>query len=203
MPAPLLALLLALGAMSLAHAADVPPPPSPVAALEQALAARPDDAVLAFFVALFRSRAGDRDGALDALEQALRHGDGLLPSDATFDALKGDARFERLQARFAKRLPARTDGRVAFTLKERMLVPEGIAYDPVDRAFYVGSIAKRAIYRLGRNGALLPLSRPHDGVDEVLGLAVDASARRLYAVSTRALTDAGRQSPRNAVLARS
>src|SRR5687767_15986819 len=43
-----------------ARAADAPP--SPVAALEQALAAQPGDAVLAYFLAVFRAREGNVDG---------------------------------------------------------------------------------------------------------------------------------------------
>jgi sugar lactone lactonase YvrE len=87
------------------------------------------------------------------------------------------------------------------TLADRLLVPEGIAYDPVARAFYVGSIARRSIHRVRRDGSLAPLSRRGDDLDEVLGIAIDARSRRLYAVSTNALTAQGRARLRNAVKA--
>ena len=168
------------------------------ASIEQALAASPQDAVLAYFLGLFRTRAGDADGALDALEQSLATGDGFLPGDA-FDALNGDPRFARLRARFEKRLPRVVDGRVVATLADRTLLPEGIAYDPVGRAFYVGSIPRRAIYRVAAGGRLERLSRDRDGLDDILGIAIDGAARRLYAVSTSALTATGRVKPRNAI----
>ena len=60
----------------------------PVTALERALADRPDDAVLAYYLALFRARAGNRDGTLDALERVLEHGKGFLPPLDLFDTLQ-------------------------------------------------------------------------------------------------------------------
>ncbi len=191
---------LGVGLLSVAIAADEPSP-DPVAALERAVAQEPDDAVLTYFLARYRSQAGDRDGAFAALEQTLRNGEGFLPALGLFEGLKNDRRFAALRARFAERLPRKTDGRVAFTLRDRGLLPEGIAYDPVARRFYVGSIAKAAIYRIENDGSLTRFSRADAKLDAVLGLAIDAPRRKLYAVSTNALTDKGRVRPRNAVMA--
>jgi sugar lactone lactonase YvrE len=157
--------------------------------------------VLSFFVAWMRARRGNRDGAFDALERTLQDGEGFLPSPREFEGLANDRRFGPLRARFEQRLTRKTDGRVAFTLQDRRLLPEGIAYDPMSRRFYVGSITKRAIYRIERDGSLARFSRAEAKLDHVLGLAVDVARRTLYAVSTSALTDAGRASPRNAVVA--
>lgn len=179
-------------------AADAPP--SPVAALERALAEQSGDAVLAYFLAVFRAREGNVDGSLEALEHTLAHGTGFMPPIDQFAALRDDPRFAVLRARFERRLPVRTDGRVAFTLPDRELIPEGIAYDAKSRTFYVGSIARNAIYRVDAQGRMRRFSRANDGLDAVLGLAIDAKARRLYAVSTNALTAAGRAKLRNAVL---
>ena len=175
------------------------PPPNPVTALERALAEQPRDAPIAYFLAWMRAEAGDADGALDALERTLDNGDGFLPPVSWFPSLRDDPRFRAMRARFAQRLPVKRDGAVAFTLPDRRLLPEGIAYDPVSRTFYVGSIARNAIHRLHRDGRLVRFSRPADALDAVLGIAIDARARRLYAVSTSALTRSGRDSPRNAV----
>jgi sugar lactone lactonase YvrE len=179
------------------HAADEPPRAS--LAVERALAEAPGDPVLAYFLAYLRAREGNRDGALAALEQTLALGRGFLPTPDAFPALKDDARFDVLRARFAKRLPVRTDGRIAFSLPDRRLLPEGIAYDPIDRAFYVGSIARNGIYRILPGGRLRLISRPEDNLDAVLGMAIDARTRRLFAVSTNALIEAGRAQRRNAI----
>ena len=197
-PVVTLAALAATAAISIAFAADAPP--DPTVALERAVADQPEDAVLAYYLGLFRARAGNRDGALDALDRVLTSGKGFLPPIDLFDALKDDRRFAVLRARFEKRLPVKTDGRVAYTLPDRKLLPEGIAYDPVARSLYVGSIARTAIYRVERAGTLRKLSSTGDELDAVLGLAIDAKTRTLYAVSTSALTERGRASPRNRIL---
>ncbi len=187
-------------AWSVALAADEQSP-DPLAALERLVAHEPNDAVLTYFLGSYRARAGDRDGALAALEQTLANGKGFLPTVHMFASLASDRRFAALRKRFAERLPHKTDGRVAFTLPDRRLLPEGIAYDPVTHRFFVGSIAKRAIFRIERDGSLTRFSHPNAKLDSVLGLAVDSSRRKLYAVSTSALTDQGKIERRNAVMA--
>jgi hypothetical protein len=95
-----------------------------------------------------RAGAGDADGALAALERTLQLGEGFLPPADLFAALATDPRFVALRERFAARLPSRTDGEIAFTLGDRLLIPEGIAYDPSTRTFYVGGIAHKGIFHL-------------------------------------------------------
>jgi DNA-binding beta-propeller fold protein YncE len=76
---------------------------------------------------------------------------------------------------------AQVKPQVAFTIKEKDLIPEGITYDPVGKHFYVGSIYKRKIVRIGGNGAVSDFTKPgQDDLLEVLGMAVDATQRRLW-----------------------
>jgi hypothetical protein len=148
---------------------------------------------------VYRARAGDRDGSLEALEQLLDKGDGFLPTTEFFPSLGEERRFAVLRARFERRLP-RTDGAVTkVTLSDRTLIPEGIAYDPDTRRVYVGSIARRGVFRVDTAGRTAPFSRAEDDLDAILGLAIDAKRRRLYAVSTSALIERGRAALRNAV----
>src|SRR5687767_6929451 len=66
-------------------------------------------------------------------------------------------------------------GTVAFTLADRALIPESVAYDPVDRAFYVGSMYKRKIIRIGADGSVSDFLPPgRDGIWGVLGIKVDS-----------------------------
>ena len=174
--------------------------PPAVAALEAAIAGDPDDAVLRYFMAAVKAQAGDNAGALAALEQTLERGDGFLPPEDIFEALGKDRRFRDVRARFERRLPRVVNGQIVATLSDPLLIPEGIAYDAADKSLYVGSIARRGVFRIGRDGTLLPLSASTDGLDAVLGLAIDERSRKLYAVSTSALTTAGRTLPRNAVV---
>ena len=54
-----------------------------------------------------------------------------------------------LRARFAVKLPRVVTGSVIATLSDDpYLIPEGVAYDTTRDTLYVGSIARRAIFRL-------------------------------------------------------
>jgi hypothetical protein len=72
-------------------------------------------------------------------------------------------------------------GRVAFSLADRALIPESIAYDEVDRAFYVGSMYKRKIVRLADGRATDFVPSAADGIWSVLGIKVDPVRRELWA----------------------
>ncbi len=58
-------------------------------------------------------------------------------------------------------------------------VPEGIAFDPVDRAFYVSSVQGASITRIDADGTET-LFRDADGSASMGGLKVDTKARRLW-----------------------
>lgn len=102
----------------------------------------------------------------------------------TFGALAETPEFKALTQRARRRLPARTGSREAFTVAEPGLIPEGIAYDPVDRAFYLGSISGRKILRIDLEGRLSEfVPADSEGLGEVLGLHVDVKRRILWAAS--------------------
>ena len=196
-----IAAMLIVALVAPATLAQTPSTPSPAAAaLEKAVAAEPADAVLTYFLAVVRAQSGDPGGALAALEQTLQRGNGFLPPDDIFESLGASPQFQDLQAQYARKLPRVVTGNVVATMSDPLLIPEGLAYDGAERVLYVGSIARRGIYRIGGRGKLEPLSAPTDELDAVLGLAIDERGRKLYAVSTSALTSAGRSRPRNAVV---
>ncbi|MEJ7618302.1 MAG: hypothetical protein WKF30_15355 [Pyrinomonadaceae bacterium] len=76
---------------------------------------------------------------------------------------------------------------VAFKIAEPDLIPEGIAFDPVTKVFYVGSTYKRKIVSIDRSGVVRDFTdEAQDGLWGVLGLKVDARRRALWAVSSQA-----------------
>lgn len=76
---------------------------------------------------------------------------------------------------------------MALTIAEKDLIPEGIAYDPVEKASFVGSIYKRKIVKIDRSGQHTDFtSTGQDGLFEVLGLKVDSKRRVLWACSAAA-----------------
>lgn len=77
-----------------------------------------------------------------------------------------------------------------FTVPRDDLIPEGIAWDPRRDVFYMGSVAQRNIVRVDRAGACADVIASDEyGYMEGLGLAVDATRDRLWAVSVAAAED--------------
>jgi DNA-binding beta-propeller fold protein YncE len=76
-------------------------------------------------------------------------------------------------------LPAssQTKLQTAFTIKEKDLIPEGIAYNPQDRSFYLSSINKNKIVKITSTGHVSDFSVVGDSLLQVLGMNVDNSGR--------------------------
>lgn len=179
-------------ALLLAFAIFIAAPPAPAQ----------QDAAQQFLAARERCRAGDIPGCVAALDEADRLGDGLLPARADgFEKAWNDPGFQRVRAHMEARLPRLDFAPTAIEIEDRALLPEGIAYDAPSNAFFVGSTAQGRIVRIGFGNAMAEFSPRQEGLDAVLGLAVDAPRRLLYAVGTSALTADGRKRLRNAILA--
>ena len=77
--------------------------------------------------------------------------------------------------------------RVAFRIEEKELIPEGIAYDPRARVFYVGSTFKRKIVSVDEKGVARDFTaEAQDGLLGALGMKVDAERRLLWVISSNA-----------------
>jgi hypothetical protein len=82
---------------------------------------------------------------------------------------------------------AQEHSQVAFRIADSELIPEGIAYDPHARIFYVGSTYKRKIVSIDRKGTVRDFTgEAQDGLWGVLGMKVDTQRRQLWAVSSNA-----------------
>ncbi len=68
----------------------------------------------------------------------------------------------------------------AFKLEEKDLIPEGIAYDPTEKVFYVGSTHKQKIVKVDERGRVSDFAL---SLGEVLGLKVDDARRKLWVCS--------------------
>lgn len=89
-------------------------------------------------------------------------------------------------AKLDARQPRVNNARAAFTIRgQRDLVPEGIAYDPVDDVFYLSSIHRRKVVRVDRAGNARDfVAEGQDGMLSGLGMKVDAQRRLLWVIST-------------------
>ncbi|HEX3098910.1 MAG TPA: SMP-30/gluconolactonase/LRE family protein [Usitatibacter sp.] len=172
------------------------------AAVEKLLRERPRDATLWFHLARLDAQAGDARDCAAALEKVAELGDGFLPArELGFEKVWNDPAFEAARAKLESRLPRLDYAPIAFELDDTALVPEGIAYDAPSKSFFVGGVAGHRIVRIDENREESEFAGPAAGLDAVLGLAVDAPRRRLYAVTTSALSEPNVKPARNAVVA--
>jgi sugar lactone lactonase YvrE len=151
--------------------------------------ANPKDDVAVYLGAATWVRAGRPEASFEWLQRLWQMGSCLTPSPKSFAAVENDPRFKHADSIIRAQAAKAHRAAVAFTVAEKDLVPEGVAYDPVEKVFYVSSLWKRKIVRVkpGAPGAPAVTSdfagEGADGLDAVHGLRVDAVRRRLWAVS--------------------
>ncbi len=173
-----------------------------IEAIEALIRERPTDATLYFFLARFRAQLGEKAAAVAALEKVAELGEGFLPPRADgFEGIWDDREFQAVYTKLAAKLPRLDFAPVAFEMIDKTVIPEGLAWDGPSKSFFVGSIAQGRIYRVDDARGISEFAGAGADLDQVLGLAVDAPRRILYAVTTSALTTEGEKRRRNAVVA--
>jgi sugar lactone lactonase YvrE len=156
--------------------------------------AEAQDPVSLYERAVERASAGDRTAALRLLDSVARSPGGLDPGfHRAFIPYHDYPAFRRIVARIRDANPPVVRSTIAWTIGERDLHPEGIAFDPVSRSTFVGSF-KGKIVRIDSTGHATDfawVSRP-EAPRVVVGVRVDAERRHLWAAvdDPRAFADA-------------
>ncbi|HET8775770.1 MAG TPA: SMP-30/gluconolactonase/LRE family protein [Thermoanaerobaculia bacterium] len=157
-----------------------------IAQLTEALAQQPTNLPWIYILAQSHDRAHNPGEAARWLARLDELGweQGVNPAD--FRNTGADRAVHAAMAKLDARQPRVSQARVAFTIQgQRDLVPEGIAYDPVDDVFYLSSIHRRKVVRVDRAGAARDfVPEAQDGMLSSLGMKVDAARRLLWVVST-------------------
>jgi hypothetical protein len=98
--------------------------------------------------------------------------------------MHGDPRFVALVTDIERENSPVIRSSLAFVIHEPDLAPEGIAYDPVDKTFYVSSVTKSKIVRVRAEEKAEDFKiSGQDGLGLTLGMKVDAKRRLLWVVS--------------------
>jgi hypothetical protein len=108
-----------------------------------------------------------------------------FPADADFSSLRASGEFAAIVKRIDENKKPVSHSSEAFTLGERDLIPEDIAYDPATRRFFVSSVRQSKIIAVD-GGAIGGVAHPKDfaNVDwPVLALRVDSRRRILWAAT--------------------
>jgi len=109
----------------------------------------------------------------------------MAAGDADFSSLKDNKEFQKIVKRIEEKTRPLNTSSIAFSILEKDLIPEGMAYDPVEKAFYMGSIQKCKIIKIDKDGNVSDFTDPRqDGLVSLLGMRVDAERRVLWAASS-------------------
>jgi hypothetical protein len=171
----------------------------------RAQALRPEHGGVTLALASALALTGDTAGALAMLRRFADRGyTADLTADSDFVAVRARPEWKALAARLTANAEPLVRGRAAFSVAEPGLLAEGIAYDPADRAFYLASVRKRKILRIGRDGGTTVFADTATGLWAPMGMRVERTRRRLW-VATAAVPQmlgyAPGDSGRSAVLA--
>jgi len=134
---------------------------------------------------------GKFDRALSSLERvAAMGGSPPIGTETVFDPLKQNQEFQRILKAFEFNKLPKGRSEVAFRVAGKDLIPEGIAYDPLSKKFFVGSTYRRKIVQVDFAGKTEDFTaEKQDGLWGLVGMEVDAKRRYLWANSANAGAD--------------
>ncbi|MBI1939283.1 MAG: SMP-30/gluconolactonase/LRE family protein [Ignavibacteriales bacterium] len=128
------------------------------------------------------------DEALKILNKLLDNGIGLVfsaESDGDFNGIKETKEFQEFLEKIKKAKTPIVNSTTAFIVNEKDLIPEGIAYDPVEKCFYLSSLYKYKILKISADGKVTEFKKEReDGLVPTLGMRVDVKRRVLWVVSS-------------------
>ncbi|MEK6301934.1 MAG: tetratricopeptide repeat protein [Acidobacteriota bacterium] len=145
----------------------------------------PDHPTILYNLACMYALAGKKSEALASLSKVADMGV-ILPAekDGDLDSIKDTAEFKLILKRFEASKAPVIRSSAGFSIHEKGLITEGLAYDPASETFFVSSVHKRKILAVSKSGEVTTFASEQDGLFSVLGMAVDARRRHLWVTST-------------------
>ena len=149
------------------------------------------------------ARLGDTAGAVRMLTRYADLGAGIdLRESKSFGSLLGAPALEPVRKRLAENLTPLVRSDSVAGIPDPEFYPEGMDYDPGSRSWFVASIRKRTIARIGPDGRAVDFPKLSGGrLDAVLGVRVDsrhgvvwASTKAFPAMEGYQRADSGRAS---------
>lgn len=152
---------------------------------KKALDLIPDHPTLLYNLAAVSALQGKKSESFAFLSSVAEMGLALHPEkDADFDSIKSSPRFKDILKKFESNKIPIINSTTAFSIREKGLITEGLAYDPVDQTFFVSSVHKRKILSVSKTGETRTVADELDGLWSVLGMKVDAQRRHLWVTTT-------------------
>lgn len=127
---------------------------------------------------------GDSSDAFAALRQFAALGmTRSVSGDPVLSRLAGQPKFSTVLATLRANAAPIVNSSVRATLPDSTLWPEGIAYEPRTRQFFVGSVRHRTIYVTGPTGTRALWTDRRADVGAILGVCADPDGTHLWATT--------------------
>lgn len=155
-----------------------------IRAVEAQLPTLSDRGAAHFFLAWLYAHLGQYQQSLALLEQCPLE-EGFDPSGVErFKPLESNPEFRELVARIHRRYPPVHTARVALTISEKDLFPEGLAADVAKHVFYMGSMNRKNIIQITEAGKISDfVSAGNFDLAPVGGVHVDATDHSVWAAT--------------------
>ena len=149
--------------------------------MKRATELRPNHPRLMYSLAVAYCLNGNPNEALQWLNKLAAMGL-VFPAEKDPDlaSLRETSEFKTIQRRLESNSAPKVSSIAAFTVHEKGLVPESVAYDTETGIFYLSSVYKRKILRITSKGEEQVFADESSGLWSVMGMKVDAPRRVLW-----------------------
>src|SRR5580704_18416451 len=146
-----------------------------MATAEDLLGKTPDRGAILYFLAESHAQLLEQRPAMSRLSECIALKEGFDPDgDPAFAAFKNADDFTKLVQQVHKDFPAIARSRLAYTIQEKDLIPEGLAYDSQGAVFFLSSLYRRKIVQIPRDGLPTDFVPPgRDNLLPILGIRLD------------------------------
>jgi hypothetical protein len=162
-----------------------------VAIVEKLLPSYPDRGAVLYFLAYAKQHLGENLEAIKLLKECVALREGFAPTDSSeFAGLRASKEFAEFAEKVHRDFPVVAQARLNLVTEEKNLIPEGLAWDPNRKVFYLSSLAQKKIVQItpdSHTSDFVPANRDH--LLPVLGIRLDP---RDYTVWANAEDDLGK-----------
>ena len=146
---------------------------------------RPNHSRIIYNLAIAYSLNADKENALKNLKRLAEMGLYFqIEKDEDFKSLSEMKSFKMLQKEFAENAKPVNKSQKAFSIPQKDLITEGIAYDAISKRFFISSVRQGKIVAVDENGKVSDFSSAEDGLWSVSGLAIDEKRGTLWATTS-------------------
>jgi hypothetical protein len=166
-----------------AEPADAAEVRAQIAMVEKFLPSYPDRGAALYFLAYAKQHLGENLEAIKLLKECIALREGFDPSDGPeFAGLRSQKEFTELIEKVHRDFPVVAQARLNLITEERNLIPEGLAWDPHRKVFYLSSLAQKKIVQISPDSHVsdfVPANRDH--LLPVLGIRLDPRDSTVWA----------------------